>query len=192
MNKSDSFFNQYWGGFVGAGVGILLIMVLVINGTAKNEKIRRQHIADHESQMAAAQREIDHAEELRRNPPKLLEMPKREIVIPPPVSRITDFHVNRTTDSDTSSDISEGRRGWSKTKSGYIAAVSKEMLDKAISYRAAGDRAAFNKLLVTGAIMEIEGGKNVEIVDFKLFSGMIKIRAVGDTDEVWTVREAVK
>ena len=60
------------------------------------------------------------------------------------------------------------------TKSGYLASVSEELLDKAIEYAVAKDNVALQKLM-----------------DSKMVSGKVKIRPAGQTVEVWTLIEAV-
>ncbi len=77
------------------------------------------------------------------------------------------------------------------TKSGYIASTSKELLDKAIEYIAAKDNAALQKILETKLVFVLKAGLKVYVVDTKIFSGMVKIRPVGETVEVWTLIEAV-
>lgn len=77
------------------------------------------------------------------------------------------------------------------TKSGYLASISEELLDKAIEYVVANDHAALQKILETKLVFMLKGGLKVYIVDTKIFSGKVKIRPVGETVEVWTLIEAV-
>jgi len=77
------------------------------------------------------------------------------------------------------------------TKSGYLASVSEELLDKAIDYAVAKDHAALQKLMDTNLVFMLKGGLKVYIVDTKIFSGKVKIRPAGETVEVWTLIEAV-
>lgn len=77
------------------------------------------------------------------------------------------------------------------TKSGYLASVSEEILDKAIDYAVAKDHAALQKLMDTNLVFMLKGGLKVYIVDTKIFSGKVKIRPAGETVEVWTLIEAV-
>jgi len=77
------------------------------------------------------------------------------------------------------------------TKAGYLASVSEELLDKAISYAVAKDYVALQKLINSKLVFELKEGLKVYVVDTKLFSGKVKIRPVGETVEVWTVLEAV-
>ena len=77
------------------------------------------------------------------------------------------------------------------TKSGYIASASKELLDKAIEYASVKDVAAFQKLLDTKLVFVLKAGLKVYVVDTKIFSGMVKIRPVGETVEIWTLIEAI-
>ena len=78
------------------------------------------------------------------------------------------------------------------TKSGFIASPSQELLEKAISYIVAKDEAAFNKLLATGMVIPLKAGLEVEIVDTKIFKGLVKIRPRGEVIELWTNIEAIQ
>lgn len=77
------------------------------------------------------------------------------------------------------------------TKSGYLASVSEEYLDKAIDYVVAKDHAALQKLMDANLVFMLKGGLRVYIVDTKIFSGKVKIRPAGETIEIWTLIEAV-
>ena len=77
------------------------------------------------------------------------------------------------------------------TKSGYLASVSEELLDKAIEYAVAKDNVALQKLMDSKMVFMLKGGLKVYIVDTKIFSGKVKIRPAGQTVEVWTLIEAV-
>jgi len=66
------------------------------------------------------------------------------------------------------------------------------MLDTAISYLAANDKEAFNKLVDSGSVIGLKGGLEVQIMETKTSKGKVKIRPIGETIEVWTVSEAVK
>lgn len=77
------------------------------------------------------------------------------------------------------------------TKSGYLASMSEELLDKAIDYAVAKDNLALQKIMDANLVFMLKGGLKVYIVDTKIFSGKVKIRPVGQTPEVWTVIEAV-
>ena len=77
------------------------------------------------------------------------------------------------------------------TKSGYLASPSQEMLEKAISYVVAKDEGAFNKIMESGMVISLKAGLQVEIVDTKIFKGLVKIRPRGETLELWTNIEAV-
>ena len=77
------------------------------------------------------------------------------------------------------------------TKSGYLASMSEELLNKAVEYVVAKDNVALQKLMNTNMVFMLKGDMKVYIVDTKFFSGMVKIRPVGQTVEVWTLIEAV-
>jgi hypothetical protein len=78
------------------------------------------------------------------------------------------------------------------TKSGYLAGVTEEALDKAIDYAVQKDDSALQQLISTGMVFPLKAGIPVHIVDTKFFSGKVKIRPRGSTVEVWTVMEAIQ
>jgi hypothetical protein len=78
------------------------------------------------------------------------------------------------------------------TVGGYLASPSQETLEKAISYVVDKDEAAFKKIMAGGLVLSLEAGLDVQIVDTKIFKGLVKIRPRGQTIELWTVSEAVK
>jgi hypothetical protein len=88
--------------------------------------------------------------------------------------------------------LPSAQAGESTTVTGYIASVSEELLDKAISYSVAKDQVALNKLIASGRVIWLKGGIKVQIVDTKIFKGKVKVRPIGETFELWTVSEAVK
>ena len=75
-NTDDN--STFWGVYAGAGAAVLLFVIPVVIGTAKNAKAKRERIAAEISSAEAVQRQIDSEEELRRNPPKPRGKPKRE------------------------------------------------------------------------------------------------------------------
>ncbi|NJB66414.1 hypothetical protein GGQ74_000054 [Desulfobaculum xiamenense] len=77
------------------------------------------------------------------------------------------------------------------TKSGYLASVSEAWLDKAVEYAVARDDVALQKLIDSKLVFVLKGGLRVYVVDTKIFSGIVKIRPVGETFEVWTLIEAI-
>ena len=76
-------------------------------------------------------------------------------------------------------------------KAGYYASVSEAILDKAIDYATAKDYEALKKLIKANLIFTMREGLRVYVVDEKLLSGKVKIRPVGHTIELWTVRGAL-
>ena len=76
-------------------------------------------------------------------------------------------------------------------KAGYYASVSEAILDKAIDYATAKDYEALKKLIRANLIFTMKEGLKVYVVDEKFMSGKIKIRPVGHTVELWTVRGAL-
>lgn len=79
------------------------------------------------------------------------------------------------------------------TQDGYIFTATKEQMDQVVSLL--GDKPAFAKKMTqlqnAGAGGFLKAGLKVEIME-STWGGLVKIRLVGDTFEVWTVREAVK
>ena len=78
------------------------------------------------------------------------------------------------------------------TKSGYLAAITEDALDKAIEYIVQKDNAALQQLMSTGMVFQLKAGIPVHVVDTKMFSGKVKIRPRGSTAEVWTLIEAIQ
>lgn len=78
------------------------------------------------------------------------------------------------------------------TVSGYPFAISRTILDKATSMLAAGDNAAFITLVRAGVAGITKAGVRVYITDTAILSGVIKVRPVGSTGELWTLIDAVK
>jgi hypothetical protein len=99
--------------------------------------------------------------------------------------------INRCSTTTTTPTTSSSTTRYT-TVSGYIASESEEMLDTAISYLAANDKEAFNKLVDSGSVIGLKGGLEVQIMETKTSKGKVKIRPIGETIEVWTVSEAVK
>jgi len=77
------------------------------------------------------------------------------------------------------------------TKGGYIAAITEDLLDKAIRLSVAGDDIALQKLLNSNLVIVLKKGIKVEVIDTKFFSGKAKIRPFGTNIELWTVIEAI-
>lgn len=76
------------------------------------------------------------------------------------------------------------------TKYGYYAAYDEKSLEKAIRYVTQKDNEAITKLIYQGDIFELQGAKEVHLID-QTFSGIVKIRIRGTTEEIWTIREAL-
>lgn len=76
------------------------------------------------------------------------------------------------------------------TKKGYIAAVTKSRLERAIKYIGQDDNAAFGIMLRSGQVAPLTRGIKVFVEDTSW--GLIKIRPVGVIGTVWTVIDAVE
>lgn len=77
------------------------------------------------------------------------------------------------------------------TKGEYLASVSEELFDKAVSYSVQKDYVALQELLDSKLVFILKSGISVYIEDTKIFSGKVKIRPKGSTTTVWTNTEAV-
>ena len=78
------------------------------------------------------------------------------------------------------------------TKSGHLAAIYLDDLDRALSYRADGDIEAIKTLAASNRVFILKPGLKVFLVDVKMFSGVVKIRLQGMDFEVWTTLEAIE
>lgn len=76
------------------------------------------------------------------------------------------------------------------TKYGYYAAYNKENIQEAVRYAVQKDNEAFALLMMNGEIFKIPEGVEVHLLD-QTFSGIVKIRIRGTTEEIWTTREAL-
>ena len=77
------------------------------------------------------------------------------------------------------------------TQSGYIGALSKASLNRAMTILNSGDKQAFyNYVNSNPVVFFLSPGLSVYLEDSSW--GLIKIRRVGKTISIWTFREAVK
>ncbi|MBS1766023.1 MAG: hypothetical protein JST05_01280 [Acidobacteria bacterium] len=78
----------------------------------------------------------------------------------------------------------------------WFGCRDRDDLSKLISYAAQGDREAFSRGLAEGVAdgqcTVFKDGEEVVLTDTAIFSGLVKVRRVGDTEEWWTNIEAVK
>lgn len=77
------------------------------------------------------------------------------------------------------------------TKPGYLAGISKEAMDKAASYRVAEDMEALASLIDSGVVMRLKPGLKVQLMETHVFSGLVEIRPIGSTIQLWTNLEAI-
>ena len=70
------------------------------------------------------------------------------------------------------------------TKEGYLAATSKESLEKAMDYLSIKDFNAIEKLVEDEYVFMLKEGIRVHVVKTKTLNGMVKIRPVGQKIEV--------
>lgn len=86
------------------------------------------------------------------------------------------------------------RDGVKITRDGYVAAVSREKLDRAFKYIAAGDREGF-ALLVEEDPEVVILGAGVRVVPIEragVLGSVVRVRVRGTLDEFWTVPEALR
>ncbi|HEY9168266.1 MAG TPA: hypothetical protein VIN72_02125 [Lutibacter sp.] len=76
------------------------------------------------------------------------------------------------------------------TQSGYMGASSEEVLDKFTEYSVHKDYEAIQQLMNNGMIVSIPSGREAFVI--KANFSTVKIRLKGETDELWTVIEAIK
>ena len=77
------------------------------------------------------------------------------------------------------------------TKENYPASASRTYLEKFVEYSVAKDHQAAQKLLDSGLVILLKPGIEVYLVDTKFWSGMVKVRPKGYTQEFWTLSEAI-
>lgn len=77
-------------------------------------------------------------------------------------------------------------------KRGVFAAISEDLLDRALAIVESGDRAAMAKLMEGGGVFILKVGTRVYVTDFWLLSSKIKIRPVGEAVEFWTTDRALR
>jgi len=79
------------------------------------------------------------------------------------------------------------------TKSGgYAFALTEELLDKFIGLAVSKDKVAMQKMLDSGLVQILKGGVEVEVTKTKVFSGKVRFRPIGYTQEFWTTTEAIQ
>ena len=82
--------------------------------------------------------------------------------------------------------------GWHVTKSGYVAAATEELLDRAINLAVSGDTAAFNSFVSSNPLVfPLKGGITVYLEKLT-WGGKARIRPKGSAVSIWTVMEAIE
>ncbi len=71
-------------------------------------------------------------------------------------------------------------------------AISIEILDKTIKLSNLKDYEALSNIVSTNKVIIIKKGTKVELIDMKMFQGIVKIRIFGTNEEYWTIWEAIK
>lgn len=78
------------------------------------------------------------------------------------------------------------------TQGSFVAALTKAKLLRALDFVAADDKMGFARYLAENIdVFIMKSGVRVYVEDATFFTGMIKIRPVGETVSFWTVAEAV-
>jgi len=75
------------------------------------------------------------------------------------------------------------------TKYGYYAAYNDDTLKQAIRLSNQKDELALDELIYYGDIFELQGGKEIHIIESNF--GLVKIRYKGTNEQVWTIIEAL-
>lgn len=74
--------------------------------------------------------------------------------------------------------------------------MDKDEFKRVHSYLVAKDMKAFSNRLAAGILNGtstlFEAGQTVFLIETSVFSGMVKIRRVGESSEYWTVMETIK
>ncbi len=79
-----------------------------------------------------------------------------------------------------------------RTNDGYLAAVTREKLDRALRIVDTGDRAALKQLLASDSeVILLKSDLEVYLTETGSLATLVKIRLKGSIAEVWTVREAI-
>ena len=78
----------------------------------------------------------------------------------------------------------------------WYACTDRDYFEKLVRYAVQKDNQAFAKALTTGLLVgtctAFKNGEVVYIADTAIFSGLVKVRRKGETQEYWTNIEAVK
>lgn len=111
----------------------------------------------------------------------------------------TAAHANSQQKEDSTPELvarSAPRRSYVTDKGPLFGCVHQEFLKKIQGYHANNDQTAFTKAvaaaLLTGECVRLERGEEVFLVDWALFSGLVKIRPKGETAEYWTFQQIIK
>lgn len=78
-----------------------------------------------------------------------------------------------------------------KTKDGYLASLSKELLDKAVEYAVQNDTQALDQMIKAEFVFPLKPGLTVILEEGSMFGSVVKIRAKGANFSLFTVREAI-
>lgn len=76
------------------------------------------------------------------------------------------------------------------TQSGYYGTYSKEDLKKVMTYMIQKDKTLLDQFYNSGRLFEIPSNKEAYVIESNLTT--VKIRIKGNSEEIWTVNEAIK
>jgi len=78
----------------------------------------------------------------------------------------------------------------------FFGCSDRSVCQKLVEYAVDKDNQAFKQALgaelLTGGCRMFQRGESVFIADTAIFSGLVKVRRRGETEEYWTAMEAVK
>lgn len=72
------------------------------------------------------------------------------------------------------------------TKSGHVACISEKYYDLAVTFVAQNDMGALSRMITNGQCFMLKANVPVYMMEYKLWSGKMKIRPQGFTEGVWT------
>lgn len=75
---------------------------------------------------------------------------------------------------------------WTKLKGGYFMATSKNVFERAASLIDTGDMEAFNKMVMSDAVLKTVEGTEVFVENAHFWSELAEVRLRGDTQIYWT------
>lgn len=107
----------------------------------------------------------------------------------------SSYSSSRRSGTSSKSSVSTGQ-GKRISGNSWVGCTDRKYQEKLSQYVLHEDRQAFHQALVAGQLAGIctmfKDGEVVYIVDSTVFSGLVKVRRKGETQEYWTYTEAVE